>query len=150
AAAVVFINEGFAHPPWSALTVPASKESWIGRTVERGRYRITSRLGAGGMGTVYLAEHAKLRCPVVVKVPHRGLLERPEAVVRFRREVRTLIKLSHPHIVRITDFGEHKCLPFVVMQYFPGGDLRGRMREDDAGNLLPMPPAGLWAWLPDV
>src|SRR5437762_1369073 len=108
--------------------MPVPSATWVGLKLEKGRYRVTSRLGAGGMGEVYLAEDTKLDCRVVIKVPHPHLLETPDVAGRFRREVRALIKLSHAHIVRVMDLGECRGLPFVVMQYLPGGDLRGRLR----------------------
>ncbi len=125
--------------------MPADTDALLGRSLENGRYRIVSLLGRGGMGAVYLARDARLDADVVLKVPQRELLAKPEAAERFRREIKAMVRLSHPHIVKVIDLGEHDGLPFVVMQYLPGGSLRDRMRDEG-----PMPPEGLWAWLPDV
>src|SRR3954454_21904805 len=89
----------------------------VGQALSGGRYRVTAKLGEGGMGFVYRAHDRNLDAEVVVKVPRRALLEDPEFAERFAREVRALVKLAHPHIVRISDVGEHDALPFAVMQY---------------------------------
>ncbi len=123
---------------------------WVGLSLENGRYHVTARLGAGGMGLVYKARYARLDTDVVIKVPHRAMLADTHAASRFRREIRALSQLSHPHIVKIIDQGEHQGLPFVVMQYLPGGALNDRMRHGPDGNLLPMPPDSVRGWLGDV
>src|SRR5262245_56103382 len=67
------------------------------------KYRVVRRLGVGGMGTVWLAEHAVMNRPVAVKVIHAELLARPGAADRFLREVRAAAKLHHPNIVTAYD-----------------------------------------------
>ena len=75
------------------------------------RYRVTSVLGAGGMGTAYLATDERLDRHVVVKVPLRQILERSEFRARFLLEIEQLVKLEHPNIVRVYDGGEIYGLP---------------------------------------
>lgn len=87
------------------------------------RYRIDSKLGEGGMGSVYLAHDVRLETQVVVKVPHRTMIHEPGFKERFQREIRSLLRLRHPHIVSILDVGEDADLPFVVMQYLAGKSL---------------------------
>lgn len=87
---------------------------------------------------------------MVIKVPRPALLEDPTFAGRFAREVRSLVKLSHPHIVKIQEVGEHAGLPYVVLQYLPGGSLRQRQRPGPDGQMLPMPAESLLGWLPDV
>ena len=100
---------------------------WVGFKLAGGRYEVTAKLGEGGMGHIYRARDANLDADVVIKVPRRGvLLEDPEFGERFSREIRSLVKLSHPHVVKVSDVGEHDGLPFAVMQYLSGGSLHDR------------------------
>lgn len=110
---------------------------WIGVTLADGRYHVTRVLGEGGMGVAYLAYDARLETEVVLKVPHRHLLTSPEVVQRFEREIRSLVALSHPHVVRVTDVAKHDGVPYTVLQYLSGGSLDDRLRQ------LP-PDANLW------
>src|SRR5262249_50131833 len=68
---------------------------------------------------------------------------------RFDLEIRSLVHLSHPQIVKIFDVGIEDELPYVVMQYLPGGSLRQRMVSPD-GTARPLPIGSLWDWLMDV
>src|SRR5262245_18179784 len=92
---------------------------FVGRSLSDGRYQVIAKLGEGGMGTVYRAHGRNLDTEAVIKVPRRAMLEDPEFADRFAREIRTLVKLSHPSIVKVTDVGESDGLPFAVMQYLP-------------------------------
>src|SRR5208283_5526891 len=69
---------------------------------------------------------------------------------RFGTEIRSLVALSHPHIVKIIDVGEFRDLPFVVMQYLAGGSLKDRIATGPRGELEPMPLSSLRDWLPDI
>jgi serine/threonine protein kinase len=88
---------------------------WIGQTLAE-RYHVTEKLGAGGMGTVYKASDIRLVTDVVIKVPHPMMIRDAEFAARFHREIRSLVKLSHPNIVKALDVGVHDGLPFAVMQ----------------------------------
>jgi len=121
----------------------------IGQTIA-GRYRIISRLGAGGMGVAYRAWDEEEGRPVVIKIPKRVFLEDPKFAERFAREIRLLQGLRHPHIVPIVDVGEHDGLPYVVMRFLPGGSLSNRRLRDEDGKVRPNPPGMLHLWLPDV
>ena len=100
-----------------------STTEWLGQTLSKGRYRIVSVLGEGGMGTVYLAQDQKLNQQVVVKMPHAFLLRDEAVYQRFLQEMRSLVELPHPHIVRIMDVGEVEQTPYLVMQYLQRGSL---------------------------
>src|SRR5437667_7384834 len=125
----------------------ADTAKWVGVHVSGGRYEVRSKLGAGGMGDVYRAYDHHLGCEVVIKVPKRLLLEDGEFAGRFAREVRSLVRLAHPNIVRVIDVGEQGGLPFAVMQYLSGGSLRDRQRRG-APAALARPLAELSEWLP--
>ena len=91
--------------------------------VDHPRYRIVRVLGAGGMGTVFQAEHRIMDRPVALKVINRELTNDPEIVQRFRQEVRAAAKLSHPNIVTAHDAEQTGELHFLVMEYVEGVDL---------------------------
>ena len=97
-----------------------------------GRYRVVRRLGAGGMGTVYLAEDPNLRRPVAIKVPRlaASLENRTAARQRFLREARAAAAVRHAHICPIHDVGEQTGTPFVVMSYIEGETLSERLKRD--------------------
>src|SRR5262245_10387428 len=91
------------------------------------RYSVRRRLGGGGMASVYLAENAQLRKPVVLKVLHAHLAKDAEMMERFRREARAASELVHPHIVPIIDAGDGGSVVFTVMPYMAGGSLADRI-----------------------
>ncbi|MCC6812309.1 MAG: protein kinase [Deltaproteobacteria bacterium] len=88
------------------------------------RYSIDRQIGAGGMGSVYLASHLKLEMPVAVKTCHLGLnvapADRPDYMRRFKREARALMKLKHTNIIGVLDYDVAEDTPFLVMEYFKG------------------------------
>jgi serine/threonine protein kinase len=118
----------------------------LGATIA-GRYRIISRLGAGGMGVAYRAWDEQGGLPVVIKIPKKSFLEDPKFAERFYREIRLLQGLKHPHIVPIVDVGEHEGLPFVVMRFLPGGSLSNRRLRDEKGKPRQNFPETLHLWL---
>src|SRR5262245_54752306 len=123
--------------------------NWVGQLLD-GRYQVTARLGAGGMGFVYRARDARLDCDVVVKVPRASVLEDAGFRDRFRDEVGALVRLAHPHVVRVTDFGQHDGVPFAVMQFLPGGSREAGRRRDADGRPRPVAPRTLAEWLGPV
>ena len=94
-----------------------------------GPYNILKPLAAGGMGTVYLAEHAKLGKQVALKVLHHRRLNDPEFVRRFEREMKIVGGLSHPALVNATDAGEFDDVPYLAMDFVDGLDLGCVSRE---------------------
>jgi serine/threonine-protein kinase len=113
----------------------APEPDWIGQTLDD-RYRIVRVLGAGGLGTVYLATHLRLDRSVAVKMLHRDLLPSRELRQRFDREVKTLSRLAHPHIVSLTDSGVlEDGMGYLVMELLEGQSLEERLRDD--GPLAP-------------
>jgi serine/threonine-protein kinase len=92
-------------------------------------YRILGRLGAGGMGEVYLADDAKLGRKVAIKLLPPGLREDEHARRRQHREARAAAALEHPNICSIYEIGEAEGRSFIVMQYVEGETLADRIRR---------------------
>lgn len=89
--------------------------------------RLLRLLGRGGMGSVWLAEHASLGSEVAVKLLSQELASDPEALERFNREATALAALKTPHVVQIHDFGSAEGTPFFVMERLEGEDLSHRL-----------------------
>jgi eukaryotic-like serine/threonine-protein kinase len=103
---------------------------------ELGQYRLTRRLGGGGMGEVYLAEHRLLKRPCAVKFLRSDLAAGPGLRARFRREVEVMARLTHPNTVEVYDYGQTEDGTFYyVMEYLPGLDLHEVVQR--AGPLEP-------------
>ncbi len=101
-----------------------------------GNYRVLDRLGAGGMGVVYRAEHVLLRRPAAVKVLSLSPDQDTRLLLRFRAEMRAVGSLRHPHIVAPLDAGQaHSTRPgepvlhYLVMEFVDGPDLEGLVRS---------------------
>jgi eukaryotic-like serine/threonine-protein kinase len=89
-----------------------------------GRYHITERIAAGGMGEVYRAHDAVLAREVAIKVLHRSLSGDQGFVDRFRREARAAATLNHPNIVAVYDWGAVDGIYYMVMEYVHGRSVR--------------------------
>src|SRR5687768_4200679 len=99
-------------PPDSQVSSEDAPELAAGRDL--GSYKITRRIGSGGMGEVYEAVHTRLRKRVALKTLRQALARSGEARARFLREGETASRLRHPHVVDITDVGEAEGVPFLV------------------------------------
>ena len=104
----------------------------IGTTVSH--YRILSHSGAGGMGTVYLAEDTNLRRRVALKFLSPDTASHPDAAARLLREARAASALDHPHIATVYEIGDHAGQPFIAMAHYEGETLAARL----ARGPLPM------------
>jgi hypothetical protein len=92
---------------------------------------LVKRLGAGGMGAVYLARDPLLRRLVAVKVLAPNLASDPEARARFEREGQAVAAISHPNVVNVHSVGElENGVPYIVMQYVEGPTLADRLKQD--------------------
>src|SRR2546427_8029408 len=89
----------------------------IGATI--GRYRVTGRLGIGGMGIVYEAEDTELARRVALKFLPDEVADDADAARRVKREAQTIAGLNHPHICTIYDIGEHDGRGFIALERLP-------------------------------
>ncbi|RMC46670.1 Stk1 family PASTA domain-containing Ser/Thr kinase [Lactobacillus sp. ESL0230] len=94
------------------------------------RYRIIDTLGEGGMSNVYLAEDIILQRKVAVKILRMDLQKEPQILARFQREALATSELSHPNIVMVLDVGTDYGLPYMVMEYVDGPDLKDYIRKN--------------------
>lgn len=91
------------------------------------RYRLLDKLGEGGMGSVWRAEHLELGTLVAVKLISEEVAKNPEALARFRREAHAAAALRSPHVVQILDYGVDGDTPFMVMELLDGESLADRL-----------------------
>ena len=108
-----------------------------------GRYRLESKLGSGGMSTVYLALDETLQRNVAAKVLHREMSDQPDQLERFRREARAVARISHPNVVSVIDAGnDEDGHPYIVFEYVDGETLKQRI---DRYGRLPLDEAAAYA-----
>lgn len=115
-----------------------------------GNYRLLERLGAGGMGVVFKAEHVRMRRLAAIKVLSLSCGEDPQLLARFYSEMRAVAQLQHPNIVGAIDAGEatspdpdEPVLHYFVMEYVPGKDLEAYVASQGP---LPAAKACEWAY----
>ena len=118
----------------------ASPDQIIGQTV--GNYLVKQKLGEGGMGSVYLAEHPTIGKKVALKVLHAEFSSNPEVAERFFTEAKSVNAIGHPNIVDIVDYGVLQTGPggrdqlvYFIMEYLAGMTLSHVIRTES-----PMPP----------
>jgi serine/threonine protein kinase len=94
-----------------------------------GDYEVHEEIGSGTQATVYLARHKALDVPTVLKVLKDDFAEDRSFVERFEREARTMARIPHANIVRVTDYKEVQGLYYIAMEYVEGTDLRVWMKK---------------------
>jgi serine/threonine protein kinase len=94
-----------------------------------GKYKVLERLGAGGMGSVYLCEHKLMRRRVAVKVLPTAKADDPSSLERFQREARCVAALDHINIVRAYDIDQDDKLHFLVMEFVDGSSLQDVIKK---------------------
>lgn len=100
------------------------------------RYHILKKLGEGGMGRVYLAEHVKMGRKSALKVLHPGMVKDLDAITRFNREAANASRISHPNVAAIYDFGETSDgLVYLAMEFVDGESLASVIEKNG-----PLPP----------
>ncbi|HEU5368403.1 MAG TPA: serine/threonine-protein kinase, partial [Ktedonobacterales bacterium] len=109
-----------------------------------GNYRLTRLLGKGAFAEVYLAVQVYLGTEAAIKVLHAQLAGEAE-IEKFRLEARTIATLTHPHIVRLLDFGVQDSTPYLLMDYAPNGSLRQKFPGG-----TPLAPASILPYVKQV
>src|SRR5213083_2111172 len=102
--------------------------SLVGKQI--GHYQVLSLLGAGGMGEVYLAEDARLKRKVALKLLPAGLTANQDRLRRFEQEAQAASALNHPNIITIYEIGQVDGLNFIVTEFIEGETLRQRMATE--------------------
>jgi len=128
AAAATSDAPSFMANPNPISAAPIS-DALLGRHIE-GKYRIDSKLGAGGMGAVYRAHRLLIGDEVAVKILHPQHVSEPQATERFRREAQAAARLKHANAVSIYDFGvTSDGLVYLVMELVEGQSLREIIKQ---------------------
>jgi len=102
--------------------------NWEG-TVFDGKYRLGQKLGQGGMGSVWRAEHVQLKSQVAIKLIEQSIATNPEALARFMREAQSAAALRSPHVVQILDHGADHGVPYIAMELLEGESLAQRLER---------------------
>jgi len=102
---------------------PPAEDPLIGRVLSE-RYRILRKIGEGGMGTVYQAEHALIEKKIALKVLFPELTRRADLVARFLQEAKSASRIGHENVIDISDFGQSpEGMVYIAMEYLEGQDL---------------------------
>jgi len=116
--------------PEDGAVLQNADDSLIGKVLAD-KYRIESLISQGGMGSVYRATHVLMDKTVAVKVLHPSLAADDRIVARFSREAKATSRISHPHALSVTDFGESSDgTVFLVMEYLSGRTLKDVIKQD--------------------
>src|SRR5437016_10403903 len=94
-----------------------------------GRYEIRSKIGAGGMGEVYLALDTKLDRKVALKILPGEVAAHPDRMKRFVQEAKTASALNHPNIITIYEIEQIDSVNFIAIEFIEGETLRRRMKD---------------------
>ena len=129
-------KERFCPRDGSVLRAHAAHGDLVGQVIGE-RYHVLRRLGEGGMGQVYLAEHVKMGRRSAVKVMHPALMHDPDAIGRFNREASNASRINHAHVASIYDFGESPTaggepLVYLAMEYVEGEPLTAIIERQGA------------------
>ncbi len=107
----------------SSLRASSDATDLVGAVIAD-RYHITAKLGEGGMGAVYLAEHVRMGQKMAVKVLAKQLVDDADAIARFTREARNAAQIKHPNVCIVHDFGEtDDGLVYLAMEFIEGESL---------------------------
>src|SRR6266403_273075 len=115
--------------PIDAAVLQRTGDPLVGQTLA-GKYLIEKLIKRGGMGAVYIGKHVLMEKTVAIKVLHPSLALDDDVVARFSREAKAASRISHPHAVSVTDFGEaENGVVFLVMEYLDGRTLKEIIRS---------------------
>src|SRR5437764_7818356 len=116
--------------PIDAAVLRHDEDPLIGKTLA-GKYLVEELIKHGGMGAVYRGKHVLMEKTVAIKVLRPSLAVDNEVVARFSREAKAAYRISHPHAVSVTDFGEDENgVVFLVMEYLDGRTLKEIVRSE--------------------
>ncbi|HWH51240.1 MAG TPA: serine/threonine-protein kinase [Gemmatimonadaceae bacterium] len=119
----------FCETDGSALRLPEQGSDLVGSVVAD-RYHVIAKLGEGGMGQVYLAEHVKMGRKSALKVMRPSLVKDVDAITRFNREAANASRISHPNVAAVYDFGETPDgLIYLAMELVDGRPLSALLAE---------------------
>jgi serine/threonine protein kinase len=96
-----------------------------------GPYRVLERVGSGGMGIVYRVRREGSDRDLALKLLIPAYAAFAKGRARFLREAKVAADMSHPHVIRVHDLGEHDRLPYMVLDFVPGGSLHDRIERED-------------------
>ncbi|MFL5562584.1 MAG: serine/threonine-protein kinase [Gemmatimonadaceae bacterium] len=134
-------DQRFCQRDGSTLKSIAGTADLIGSIIAD-RYHVIRKLGEGGMGQVYLAEHVRMGRKSAVKVMRAGMVNDADAVSRFNREAANASRISHPNVAAIYDFGETSDgLIYLAMEFIEGAPLTSIIER--TGALPPARVAGI-------
>ncbi|MDB4913784.1 MAG: Serine/threonine-protein kinase PknB [Gemmatimonadetes bacterium] len=129
-------NERFCPRDGTALRSTGGGNDLVGSVIAE-RYHVLKKLGEGGMGQVYLAEHVKMGRKSAVKVMNPGMVHDADAISRFNREAANASRINHPNVAGIYDFGETADgLIYLAMEFIEGESLTSVVEK--AGALTPI------------
>ena len=122
----------FCQDDGTTLRAAAPTTSLVGQVIAD-RYHVTKKLGEGGMGQVYLAEHVKMGRESAIKVMSPSMMHDPDSVARFKREAANASRISHPNVCAVYDFGETPDgLIYLAMEYVKGEALTDLLAREGA------------------
>ncbi|HUQ80255.1 MAG TPA: protein kinase [Gemmatimonadaceae bacterium] len=125
-----------------AALIQAQNSTDLVGSIIADRYRVVSKLGDGGMGQVFLAEHVRMKRRCAVKVMRPQLMSDPVAVVRFNREAENASQISHPNVCAVYDFGETaNGLIYLAMEFIDGEPLSRTLEQES--SLIPVRAADI-------
>ena len=118
----------YSPAPNQPVWVPSDGRFALGEIIAD-RYRVVALLGKGGMGEVFRADDMTLGQPVALKFLPANVAKEPDRLARFRQEVASARRVSHPNVCRVYDIAEHRGQPFLAMEYIDGEDLSSLLRR---------------------
>jgi serine/threonine-protein kinase len=122
----------FCQDDGTTLRAAAPATSLVGQVVAD-RYHVIKKLGEGGMGQVYLAEHVKMGRRSAIKVMSPSMVHDPDAVARFNREAANASRITHPNVCAVYDFGETPDgLIYLAMEFVEGEPLTAIVEREGA------------------
>jgi eukaryotic-like serine/threonine-protein kinase len=126
------LDQRFCPKDGSSLRSPGGAKDLLGQVIAE-RYHVLKKLGEGGMGQVYLAEHVKMGRKSAVKVMHQAMNADADAVSRFNREAANAARINHPNVCSIYDFGETPDgMIYLAMEFIEGESLTSMVEREQA------------------